>query len=102
MRTRPVNLSQIPASGVLHTALHPLRAAILTKLEGSTSQSPVELTELYRLGSEVGVRTVLAALYRDGYVQTVLIAKRGIERSLWWRVGNVPLQTDRYGIGGKQ
>lgn len=66
-----------------------LQAAILKALEGSSSQKPVELDVLYRLGSQEAVQAVLTGLYNARRAQTCLVTRRSAQKSLWWEVGNV-------------
>ena len=76
-----------------------LRTAILKKLAGSSSQKPVELGTLYRLGSAENVQRELLDLYRASKVQTCQTTRCGHTRSDWWLAGNINSHGDYYGKG---
>lgn len=83
MLTLPSNLAR-PSSG----GGGDLQAAILARLAGSCSQRPVDLEELYRLGSPNAVRGALLELYAANLAQTCLITRNGVQRGIWWETGN--------------
>lgn len=65
------------------TALH---EAILTKLEGSSSQNPVNTAKLYPLGTRKQVEAALTELYQARNIACCKITRRGEESIVWWTV----------------
>jgi hypothetical protein len=69
-----------------------LKTAILKMLAGSSSQRPVDVSRLYKLGDEAGVQAALLEMYHASQVCCCLIIRRGVETSVWWRPGVVNMQ----------
>lgn len=67
-----------------------LKSAILTALAGSSSQQPVDVAMLYKLGDKASVQAALLEMYRDREVYCCLY-QRGDDQatSVWWLVGGV-------------
>ena len=66
-----------------------LKTKILTALEGSTSQNPVDIKDLYSLGTRQRISQALLALYEAREVSCCKITTRGEERNVWWRIGTL-------------
>ena len=76
-----------------------LKASIRKALAGSSSQQPVDVAALYRLGDVQSVQTALLEMYRDREIYCCLNIKRGKETSIWWTVGG-QRALPSYGISG--
>lgn len=74
-----------------------LRAAILKALTGSDSQHPVNVAELYKLGSGAQVDALLHTLRDSGEINSVIVTKRGVTSSLFWLTGVI--NTHAFGAG---
>lgn len=64
-----------------------LKAALRAALADSTSQQPVNVGALYKLGARKKVEAALLEMYRQGEVGCCLITRRGVEESVWWKTG---------------
>jgi len=69
-----------------------LKTAIRAALAGSSSQRPVDVSALYKLGGVASVQAALLEMYRsrEREVNCCLTVKKGKETSVWWLVGRVP------------
>lgn len=65
----------------------PLKTAILDALAGSSSQKPVDVTKLYKLGDKADVEAALLGMYRSREVYCCLHIRKGNETSVWWLSG---------------
>lgn len=82
-----------------------LKNAIRAALAGSSSQQPVDVRDLYRVGArralpEEMVQRVLVEMYRDREVYCCLHTRRGKETSVWWSVGKTS-RPHSYGRTGR-
>lgn len=67
-----------------------LQTAIRKALAGSSSQQPVNVEMLYRLGTRRQVQDALLELYHDRQVYCCLYHRSGDKESIvWWLVGGV-------------
>lgn len=67
-----------------------LETKILAALAGSSSQQPVDVAQLYPLGTRKQVQAALLALYHGRQIYCCLYQRGGTETSVWWLVGGVP------------
>lgn len=63
-----------------------LKTKLLKALANSTSQQPVDVTKLYRLGAAEEVQAVLLELYNTHKVHCCVITRRGVENIVWWQL----------------
>ena len=66
-----------------------LKASIRKALAGSSSQQPVDVGKLYKLGDVSGVQAVLMEMYRNREACCCVITRRDKSFSVWWLVGGV-------------
>lgn len=66
-----------------------LKEAICHALAGSSSQQPVDVAELYKLGARKKVEAALLEMYRQQKVGCCLITRDSISKSVWWLIGGV-------------
>lgn len=67
-----------------------LQTAIRTALAGSSSQQPVDVAQLYPLGTRKQVQDALLELYHGRQVYCCLYQRVGAKpSSVWWLVGAV-------------
>lgn len=78
-----------------------LKTAIRKALAGSSSQQPVNVSRLYKLGDEAAVQDALLEMYRAREVYCCLYTRGGGNAtSVWWLVGGV-LAPHSYGCTGR-
>lgn len=73
-----------------------LKSAILKALSGSSSQRPVDVSRLYKLGDEAGVQAALLEMYHVNQVCCCRIIRRGLDTSVWYLPG-VTIMPHAYG-----
>ena len=78
-----------------------LKASIRKALAGSSSQQPVDVGKLYKLGDVSGVQAVLMELYQAREVCCCLYTRRGKSFSVWWLAGGVSAPHS-YGVTGRR
>lgn len=66
-----------------------LKASIRKALAGSSSQQPVDVSKLYKLGNNADVEAALLEMYHSSKACCCLVTRRGATTSLWWLVGAV-------------
>lgn len=76
-----------------------VKKKLLDALTGSSSQQPVELSELRKFGRRMQVDAALLEMYRQHEVCCCLITRCGKETSVWWLAG-VPA-SHSYGRTGR-
>lgn len=64
-----------------------LQTAIRDALAGSSSQKPVDVSRLYKLGDTASVQAALLEMYRSREVYCCRYIRKGNETSVWWMSG---------------
>lgn len=87
MRINAIPEDLMPRSVAFNAGAHALRGSILSALEGSSAQQPVDVDALYSLDSVKRVQECLMAMLNKGEVQCCQITGSKAERSVWWTAG---------------
>lgn len=66
-----------------------LQNKIRDALAGSSSQKPVDVSKLYKLGDRADVEAALLGMYRSREVYCCRYIRKGSETSVWWLSGAV-------------
>lgn len=73
-----------------------LQNKIRDALSGSSSQKPVDVSRLYKLGDKDAVEATLLGMYRSREVYCCLHIRKGNETSVWWLSGAASLPLTHY------